>query len=221
VDRVNTGRAAADICTINAVKLGRAPPSALPAINRYAAESAWVTFRWGPKFGVPYPGTQFPVEAADAYYPQLLSTYRDPDELPKSVAALSALLDKVGPATLETWSSSGLMGYLTAIERPSLVKGILAIETSVDAFDHIPADKLKTLAGVPILIVIGDHARDRVDSSRAFLAKMRAIGGDVTVDVLPEAGITGNGHTMMLEKNNAQIMQRMIAWLRTHVYNGP
>ena len=32
------------------------------------------------------------------------------------------------------------------------------------------------------------------------------IGGRVTVDVLPEAGIYGNGHTMMLEKNNKQIM---------------
>lgn len=218
VDRVNTGRAATDICTINAVKLGRAQPASLPAMNRYAAESAWVTFRWGPKYGVAYPDTKFPVEAASNYYPQLLSTYRDSQELSKSVAALVALLDKVGPATLETWSSSGLMGYLVAIERPNLVKGILAIETSVDAFDHIPADKLKTLAAVPILIVIGDHAQDRVDSSRAFQRKMQEAGGDVTIDVLPEAGITGNGHTMMLEKNNKQIMYRMIAWLNGHVY---
>ncbi len=38
VDRVNTGRAGADICTINAVKLGRAPVADLPAISRYAFE---------------------------------------------------------------------------------------------------------------------------------------------------------------------------------------
>jgi hypothetical protein len=47
---------------------------------------------------------------------------------------------------------------------------------------------------------------------------MAAIGGRVTVDVLPEAGIYGNGHTMMLEKNNKQIMHRMIAWLEGTVY---
>ena len=121
VDRVNTGRAGSDICKINAVKLGLAPPSELPAINRYSAESAWVTFRWGPQFGVPYPDTQFPIEAAAAYYPQTISTYRDPQELKKSVAALSVLVDKVGPSILQTWSSSGLMGYLTAAERPELV----------------------------------------------------------------------------------------------------
>jgi hypothetical protein len=70
----------------------------------------------------------------------------------------------------------------------------------------------------PILIVIGDHAQDRVDASRKFQKEMAAIGGRVTVDVLPEAGIYGNGHTMMLEKNNKQIMHRMIAWLEGTVY---
>ncbi len=218
VDRVNTGRAGTDICTVNAVKLGRAPVSDLPAMNRYAAESAWVTFRWGPEFGKPYPNTQFPIEFAENYYPQTVSTYRDPLELRKSVAALAALIDKVGPATLQTWSSSGLMGYLAAIERPDQVKGILAVETSVTAFDEIPAEGLKKLAKVPILIVIGDRAQDRVDASRAFQKKMQALGGDVTVDVLPEAGIFGNGHTLMLEKNNRQIMDRMVAWLKKHVY---
>jgi pimeloyl-ACP methyl ester carboxylesterase len=220
VDRVNTGRSGTDICAINAVRLGRAPVSELPAINRYAFESSWVTFRWGPRFGEPYPDTQFPIEAADAYYPQTVSTYRDPDETRKTVAALAALLDKVGPAILQTWSSSGLLGYLAAIERPELVKGILAVETSVDAFDNIPAAKLPILARVPILIVIGDRAPDRVASSRAFEKKFKAAGGDITIDALPEAGIKGNGHTLMLEKNNKQIMFRMIAWLEGHVLNG-
>jgi len=220
VDRVNTGRAGSDICKINAVKLGAAPPSELPAMNRYAAESAWVTFRWGPEFGKPYPDTQFPVEAADNYCPQTVTTYRDPQELRKSVDALAALLDKVGPATVQTWSSSGLMGYLTAIARPQLVKGILAVETSPGAFADIPSEGLRTLAKVPIMIVIGDRAQDRVDSSRAFQKTMLALGGDVTVDVLPEAGIHGNGHTLMLEKNNKEIMYRMISWLKAHVYKG-
>jgi pimeloyl-ACP methyl ester carboxylesterase len=65
VDRPNTGRAGTDVCKINAVRLGRAGAAELPAINRYAAESSWVTFRWGPNFGEPYPNTQFPVEFAD------------------------------------------------------------------------------------------------------------------------------------------------------------
>jgi pimeloyl-ACP methyl ester carboxylesterase len=219
VDRPNTGRSGTDICKINAVKLGLAPTSQLPAINRYAAESSWVTFRWGPKYGEPYPNTQFPIEAADKYFPQTVSTYRDPQETLKSVAAFTALIDKVPePVIMQTWSSSGLLGYLTAAERPDRVKAILAIETSVTAFDEIPPAGRQKLAAIPILIVIGDHAQDRVDASRKFQKEMAAIGGRVTVDVLPEAGIYGNGHTMMLEKNNKQIMHRMIAWLEGTVY---
>jgi len=219
VDRPNTGRSGTNICKINAVKLGRAPASELPAINRYAAESSWVTFRWGPKFGEPYPNTQFPVEFADTYYPQTISTYRDPDETQKSVAAFAALIDKISePVIFQSWSSSGLLGYLTAIARPERVKAILAVETSVTAFDLIPAEGRKKLAAIPIYIVIGDHAQDRVDASRKFQKEMASIGGHVTVDVLPEAGIFGNGHTMMLEKNNKQIMHRMIAWLEGNVF---
>jgi pimeloyl-ACP methyl ester carboxylesterase len=219
VDRPNTGRSGTDICKINAVRLGQAPTNQLPAINRYAAESSWVTFRWGPKYGEPYPNTQFPIEAADKYFPQTVSTYRDAQETLKSVAAFSALIDKVPePVILQTWSSSGLLGYLTAAERPDRVKAILAIETSVTAFDAIPPAGRQKLAAIPILIVIGDHAQDRVDASRKFQKEMAAIGGRVTVDVLPEAGIYGNGHTMMLERNNKQIMHRMIAWLEGTVY---
>jgi pimeloyl-ACP methyl ester carboxylesterase len=218
VDRVNTGRAGTDITKINEVRLGLAPPSELPALNRYSAESCWTTFRWGPKYGEPFPDTQFPVEHAATYYMQTLSNYRDPDEDAKSVDAFVALSDKIGPATLQTWSSSGLLGYLTAIARPQLVRGIIAIESSVTAFDNIPDSGLDALATVPIVIVIGDRAPDRVEASGAFAERLRARGGDITIDVLPQAGITGNGHTLMLEKNNKEIMQRLLAWLREHVY---
>jgi pimeloyl-ACP methyl ester carboxylesterase len=218
IDRVNTGRAGTDITRINEVRLGREPAQSLPWLNRYAAESCWTTFRWGPAYGEPYPDTQFPIEHAAAYYPQTLSSYRDPDEDGKTVEALVELYETTGPATLQTWSSSGLLGYLTAVRIPDMVKGILAIESSVTAFDNIPDAGLDALATVPIVIVIGDRAEDRNIASRAFAERLRARGGDVTIDILPEAGIRGNGHTLMLEKNNVAIMHRLIAWLQTHVY---
>lgn len=218
VDRVNSGRAGTDTSAINAVRLGRAPASALPHLNRYAFESCWETFRWGPRYGEAYADTQFPIEHAADYYPQTVTSYRDPQEDAKAVDAFVALLERIGPATFQTWSSSGLLGYLTAIRRPELVKGLWAVETSVAAFDHIPDAGLAALARVPILVVIGDRAPDRVDATRAFAERFRARGGDITVDVLPEAGIYGNGHTLMLEKNNDVILARMIRWLEERVY---
>lgn len=219
VDRPNTGRAGTDICKVNAARLGMIPASEIPSMNRYPSKSSWVTWRWGAEFNKPYANTQFPIESAEAYYRQKVSTYRDPDETLKSVKAFSALVDKVGPSVMLTWSSSGLLGYLTGAARPDKVKGIVAIESSTSAFDEIPVEDRKRLVSVPIVIIIGDRAPDRIDASRKFEKEMRAIGGDVTVDVLPEAGIFGNGHALMVEKNNKQIMHRIIAWLEGHVYN--
>ena len=85
------------------------------------------------------------------------------------------------------------------------------------AFDEISDDEVKRIAKVPMINVIADRTPDRVEGSRKFQKRMQAAGGHFTVDVLPEAGIRGNGHTMMLEKNNKVIMDRMAKWLRATV----
>jgi len=217
VDWPNSGRSGGDIRQINAVRLGHEPAESLPAINRYPAESAWVTFRWGPAFGEPFHDTQFPVDCAADYYPQLLPTYRGPSEIPDAVAGFTAMLDKVGPSILLTWSASGLPGYLVAAQRPELVKAVVAVETSVTAYDNIPAGALARLAGIPILSLIGDRAPDRVEASLGFRRRLRELGGEVAVDYLPDAGIHGNGHALMLEKNNVQILERIVAWMERNV----
>jgi pimeloyl-ACP methyl ester carboxylesterase len=221
VDRVNTGRSGSDVCKLNAVRLGLAPVADIPITNRYSAEAAWTIFRWGPKFGVAYPNTQFPIADAETYYAQTLTTYRDPAETAKSVAAFSALIDRIDApgVIIQTWSSSGLLGMLAAIERPDKVKGILAVESSTTAFDDIPKARLAILAKIPIVVMVGDRAPDRVESARKFQKDMAALGGHVTVDALPEAGIFGNGHTLAAEKNNKQTMHRLIAWMEGHVFN--
>jgi pimeloyl-ACP methyl ester carboxylesterase len=42
--------------------------------------------------------------------------------------AVSALLDKIGPAILLTHSQSGTFGFLIADKRPDLVKGVITVE---------------------------------------------------------------------------------------------
>jgi hypothetical protein len=71
---------------------------------------------------------------------------------------------------------------------------------------------------MPILNVIADRTPDRVAGARKFEKRMAAAGGRFTADVLPEAGIRGNGHTLMLEKNNHQIAERMIVWMKREIY---
>jgi len=44
---------------------------------------------------------------------------------------------------------------------------------------------------------------------------VQAAGGSVDVVNLPERGIKGNSHMLMMDKNNAQIADLIQAWLVT------
>jgi pimeloyl-ACP methyl ester carboxylesterase len=127
-DGVNRGASSYDITGIVLVSQGNAPLTAIPSMNRYTHELAWTQFRIGPSFGVPFPTSQFPVEAFEQYTNQLVPAFRDPVEDDKNVAALVALLDRIGPAIVLTWSQSGRFGIRAAVQRPHRVKAIVALE---------------------------------------------------------------------------------------------
>src|SRR5262249_39953350 len=74
-DAALRGRSGFDPTTINEVARGVAQPSALPNILRVGAEFAWEAFRFGPKSDVPFPNTQFPVEAADEFLKQSIPDF--------------------------------------------------------------------------------------------------------------------------------------------------
>ena len=75
-----------------------------------------------------------------------------------------------------------------------------------------PARKLKNLAGIPIVIVMSEasyHAAyDHCTANYLTQAGVRN-----TMIKLGEAGIHGNGHMMMLEKNSDDIARVMREWL--------
>jgi hypothetical protein len=102
-----------------------------------------------------------------------------------------------------------------------LVKGYVGIEP---AGFGIPAGQTAaTLAGVPILTVFGDYLRFSTQgtgwltSARATLAQVNTAGGDGTVLVLPDVGIAGNTHMMMMDSNNEQIADIVEGWIKEHV----
>lgn len=185
-----------------------------------------------------------------------------------------ALLEKIGPSILLTHSQSGPFGWALADARPTLVKGILAIEpngppfyenTVVGAPDwfkdgpmgrtwgitrnaltfspavhdpkdlHItqqtapsgpdlvrcwlpasPAPRLPRLQNTPILIVVSEasyHAPYDHCTSQ-FLAEAGVANDFVR---LTDVNIRGNGHMMMLEKNNLEIAAFLDRWAREHI----
>ncbi len=68
-----------------------------------------------------------------------------------------------------------------------------------------------SLASIPILIVTGDH--DPRHSRAIDEATARYVGAEFVW--LPDRGITGNGHMPMIEDNNNEIAELLLAWLRS------
>jgi pimeloyl-ACP methyl ester carboxylesterase len=89
-------------------------------------------------------------------------------------------------------------------DAPDLVRGWLQSE---------PARKLPNLAKVPILILVAEASYHAAydHMTAAYLAQAGVPNDFVR---LPEIGIRGNGHMMMLEKNSDQIAGVIEGWLK-------
>lgn len=164
---------------------------AMNALDHYAAQ-LW------PDFGVP--------KAVAAGHPGLC----DPNALPP----LCELLDRIGEVVLVTHSQGGHLGWQLALARPDLVRGIYAIE---------PAQTTAGLGDsafpeIPVCVVWGDNLPETARTlSQVDLAEARSIAAVralVEVDHLPESGIVGNGHMLMMEDNNAELATRSMDWFR-------
>jgi len=79
-----------------------------------------------------------------------------------------------------------------------------------------PARTLSALAEVPIAIVTAE-ASIFVDPSTATAAFLRQAGCRVDEIALAEHGVHGNGHLMMLERNNREALAPIVRWLEDAV----
>jgi pimeloyl-ACP methyl ester carboxylesterase len=79
-----------------------------------------------------------------------------------------------------------------------------------------PAPQLPNLQGIPILIVVSEASYHAVyDHCTSAFLKQAGVQHDFVR--LAERNIHGNGHMMMLEKNNLEIAALLDGWTRDHV----
>jgi pimeloyl-ACP methyl ester carboxylesterase len=213
-DGVNRGGSSWDLTEVVQVAQGVLPNTAIPSMNRYTHELAWLQFRIGPLFGIPHPTTQFPIEAFGQYTNQLVPAFRATIEDDKNVAALVALLDKVGPSIVLTWSQSGRFGVRAAVQRPNLVKALIMLEPAAVSpsgiMTGVSQADLASISHIPVLLEVGDFDGARIASLTNF---KNNIGDNCTLLSLTQLGIFGNGHVVMVEKNNQQVADLIIDWI--------
>jgi hypothetical protein len=79
-----------------------------------------------------------------------------------------------------------------------------------------PARQLVNLQGVPILTVTSE-ASYHAPSDHCTSKYLTQAGVKNSFARLPEVGIRGNGHMMMLEKNNLQIAALLRGWIEKNI----
>ncbi|MBK19447.1 MAG: hypothetical protein CMM52_11495 [Rhodospirillaceae bacterium] len=72
----------------------------------------------------------------------------------------------------------------------------------------------------PILVVTADHDLDHTrEIDGAIVDWLSEIGADAAFCYLPDRGIAGNGHMMMLEENSNEIADLIADWIDTAITN--
>ncbi len=160
------------------------------------------------------PGGLFPVEAWDNFIKQQSPRWITTDE--PILRAYIAEIDRVCPCVILGHSQAGQFVFRAAQARPDKIRALVAVEPS--GFGE--PDKAAALRGIPTLVLYGDYIDQdpRWPTIRGnglkWVDTQRAAGGSVDVVQLPQIGIRGNSHMMMMERNNLQVAAVIQDWLK-------
>jgi pimeloyl-ACP methyl ester carboxylesterase len=181
----------------------------------------WERFRIGPPGSwnddrakrTTYPGVQFPIEAYGQFMKQGVPRWLTTDD--QIIAAYIELVDKVCPCVVLVHSQSGAFGYKVLEARPEKVKALVAVEPTVGG----DREKVQSIKTTPILVLYGDNARDHPRWSKIrqggvdYAAVLKSAGGSIDVVDLPDVGIKGNSHMVMMDKNSNVVADLIQKWL--------
>jgi len=155
---------------------------------------------------------------------------------------ISRLLDRIGPAILVTHSAGGPAGWLVADARPELVKGVFALEPMgppfIGAFATLdygitkapltydppfpgmaaleasaPGEyTLPNFKGIPMVVAVS-AASPFTSWGHTMSDFINDHGGSAEFLNFADAGVHGNGHAPMFEKNSEAAIEPVLDWL--------
>jgi hypothetical protein len=128
-----------------------------------------------------------------------------------------ALVQAVGPCVLLGHSQGGGYALQLAQKKPDLVRAVVAIEPT-----GMPDQAGGTNA--PHLVLWGDYiARSELWCSYRRLAQEFIVTLEQNTQILqinlPDMGVRGNSHFMMLDRNSEDIAGLVGKWLQEHIQN--
>lgn len=217
-----------DVYVSDAVERGRASWARYPEIFKgepffRTKKEGWELFRIGETGSYvtdaaarrALPGTQFPTQAFDQFIKQAVPRWGTTDAAIQ--AAYDAYVQKACPCVIVVHSQGGNFAFASALKAPDRIKAIVAVETSGSP-DPATTDYAR-LKGIPMLWVWGDNLEKYpfwggiVDRQERFRKGLVAAGGTGDLLKLPDAGVRGNSHMLMMDRNSDEIAARIQAWL--------
>lgn len=200
-------------------RAGQAPQVWGPPISQ-TAEAVFERFRIGRALSgtdlisagtQAFDGGQFPAEAFEVLARQMVPRWAHTDQI--ILDAYAALLNRLPPSVVVCHSQGGMFGLTTALQRPDRVRAVVALEPA-----SVP-DADEGAYNVPTLIVLGDHidGDSRWPAMRARITLFAQRHSCVKVVSLPELGIRGNSHMLMMDLNNLHIADIVQKWLESEL----
>ena len=217
-----------DVYVSDAVERGRATFSRFPEIYRSEPiyrdkKDAWEIFRIGmpgsyssnPAARKAHDGQLFPLSAFDTLQMQMAPRWATNGDATQ--AAYNALVQRVCPCVIMAHGQAGHFAFYAALANPDKVKAIVAVEP---AFAPKPGHPdLPKLKGTPHLFVWGDYLTtnpnwvEHLAELKPYYEALKAAEVPAEWLDLPEAGIKGNTHMIMMDSNSDQVAARIQAWL--------
>lgn len=208
VERGRAGFAPPEVFSTSPIFLTKTDP-----FERFRIGAGAGSYNDNPAQRKPLAGNQFPMDGYDNFTRQFVPRWLSTDDA--ITDAYIALVDKVCPCVLVVHSQAGIYAFRSAQARPDKVKAIVVVEPA--GFGY--ADKAAALKNIPILAVYGDYfdvdkrwATIRNNGMKFYDAIAKA-GGSVKVVNLPQVGIRGNSHMLIMDRNNLEIAALIQQWL--------
>ena len=221
-------RAGYSVYVSDAVERGRASWARYPEIFKSEPffrpkKEGWELFRIGdtdsyatdPAKRAALPGTQFPIAAFDQFAKQAIPRWGTNDAATQ--AAYDAYVEKACPCVIVVHSQGGNFAFNAALRYLDKVKALVAVEVS--GSPNPDTTDFAKIKGVPMLWVWGDNLdkfpfwQRIVAQQEKFRSNLVKAGGTGDRILLPELGIQGNTHMLMMDRNSDQIAGLIDEWL--------
>jgi pimeloyl-ACP methyl ester carboxylesterase len=160
------------------------------------------------------PNTQFPVGGYDAFVGSFNARWTTTDAVAQ--AAFDQMIDKECPCILVAHSAGSGFAVRAALRAPDKIRALVGLEPS--AAPNPTTIDMGRLKAIPMLFVWGDHL-DNFPAWKGIVVNpykfqdAQTVQGRMDVVHLPERGITGNSHMMMIDRNSDEVAGVVRDWL--------